>query len=430
MRTTGPSKWLDELQAELGLRRSEPEVQAVGQMQRDVFAHAAEPAVTPAGGGQSFLSSIPSFRDWLNTPEPAPAIKSLVSTLPASFEEWMTGGQQQPTPSGTPSAMPGQPPRPVDATIQDGRVTPPTSGGDWRSMPVQPTSGSHPEKQAIVYQEARAAGLDDEGARILVAVTETEGGLTGALGDQGQSRGPFQFYEGGQMPGFRAWVRQQGIQGDPNELVHDVRLATRYAASTYLGRAVAAGRAAGLSGADLATYVQQHGQVSVDPWKTGQNYQRLYGGGQGAPATVAAPVQQRQAPQSQAAPASAPAASRPGQYATAEENPNSAHYARPGAQKFRVRDEWGNEYQMTQEQMDKTPGGSSHLTVIGPVAMNAAAPSPVAASSSPGAGPAAPPSGVGSLPPAVVERWRRQFGRDPDAAEVQELLAEMTRFLA
>lgn len=50
---------------------------------------------------------------------------------------WMQTQQPQPTPSGTPSAMPGQPPRVVDATIQDGRTTPPTSGGDWRSMPVQ-----------------------------------------------------------------------------------------------------------------------------------------------------------------------------------------------------------------------------------------------------------------------------------------------------
>lgn len=160
--------------------------------------------------------------------------------------------------------------------------------GTPQAMPTgQTAGGSNPEKQAIAYQEARASGLDDEGARILIAVTETEGGLEGAIGDQGQSRGGYQFYEGGQMPGFRAWVRQQGIQGDPNDLVHDIRLTTRYAATGYLRRAIEAGRAEGLSGPDLATYVQRHGQVSENPERTGANYARLFGGS--APTAVAPP---------------------------------------------------------------------------------------------------------------------------------------------
>lgn len=156
-----------------------------------------------------------------------------------------------------------------------------TGGGalDAMSGTYQPSNASRHDKLVRIGQVARASGLDDEGARILQAVATTEGGLEGAIGDQGQSRGPYQFYEGGQMPAFRAWLREQGIQGDPNVLVHDVDLATRFAASTYLGAAIARGRAKGLSGSDLATYVQETGQVSETPWKTGDNYRALFGAG-------------------------------------------------------------------------------------------------------------------------------------------------------
>jgi len=134
-------------------------------------------------------------------------------------------------------------------------------------------------KQARIYRVALENGLDEEGARVLVAVTETEAGLFGALGDGGQSRGPFQFYEGGQMPAFRQWVQANGIPGDPNQLVHDPEIATSFAASNYLGAAIKRGQAQGLHGADLATYAQRTGQVSVSPERTGENYQRLFATG-------------------------------------------------------------------------------------------------------------------------------------------------------
>ncbi len=155
---------------------------------------------------------------------------------------------------------------------------------------------SHQGKLVRIGQVARATGLDDEGARILQAVATTEGGLGGAIGDQGQSRGPYQFYEGGQMPAFRSWLKAQGIQGDPNTLVNDVDLATRFAASTYLGDAIRRGRAKGLSGDKLATYVQETGQVSVDPWKTGDNYRALFGGGKDPFAVQPTPAQQSAPP--------------------------------------------------------------------------------------------------------------------------------------
>jgi hypothetical protein len=139
--------------------------------------------------------------------------------------------------------------------------------------------GKSPEGQQAVYRAARAAGRSDEDARILAAVTETEGGWGGAVGDQGQAHGIYQFHARGEMPAFKAWLQQQGIQGDPYQLAYDPDIATRYAATTYLGRALDEGRARGLSGAQLATYVQANGQRSVSPEKTGQNYERLFGAG-------------------------------------------------------------------------------------------------------------------------------------------------------
>lgn len=192
----------------------------------------------------------------------------------------------------------GSPPVNVDGIPPEGlpsaSSSPPAlpASGTPSAMPTgQPSNGSNPEQQAAAYQEARASGLDDEGARVLVAVTETEGGLTGAIGDQGQSRGGYQFHEGGQMPGFRAWLTKQGIQGDPNTLVNDIRLTTRYAATGYLRQAIEAGRAQGLHGADLATYVQRHGQVSESPERTGANYARLFGGAPALTAGVSSPAE-------------------------------------------------------------------------------------------------------------------------------------------
>ncbi len=239
--------------------------------------------------GQGLAEPAPLPMPEISQPDPLPIV---VSPRP---EAQIPNPQPRGAPAAMPSASEGDPSRTSQTAPPSGipDAQPPTEGGAGVATPAAMPqvsarapnlgSGTRGQKQARIYEVARASGLDDEGARVLVAVTETEGGLEGAIGDQGRSRGPFQFYEGGQMPGFRAWLGQQGVQGDPNTLVHDVDLATRYAASGYLGRAIAAGRAAGLRGADLATYVQEHGQVSVDPWKTGQNYQRLFGGS-GAPA--------------------------------------------------------------------------------------------------------------------------------------------------
>jgi hypothetical protein len=229
----------------------------------DPEATAATPAQPTTAPSRSW--KLPSPFDLFGAPEPEPAATTTTTAArPAA---------------GTPVAMPS--------------ASRPTSAGSPSF-----SSGKSPEGQSRVYQTAINSGLDDEGARVLVAVTETEGGWGGAIGDEGQSRGIYQMHERGEMPGFRAWVREQGIPGDPNQLAYDPEVATRYAATTYLGNAVKQGRAMGLSGPDLATFVQRTGQRSVRPETTGENYSRLFGAGARPGATPAeqTPAAQAQAP--------------------------------------------------------------------------------------------------------------------------------------
>ena len=216
-------------------------------------------------------------------------------------------------------------------TANVGTGTPTAFSGRPQAMPTSTVSfqgGKNPEGQQRVYQTALASGLDDEGARVLAAVTETEGGWGGAVGDQGQSHGVYEFHERGQMPGFKAWLQQQGIQGDPYQLAYDPEVATRYAATTYLGQAVREGRAQGLTGAELATYVQRHGQRSVAPEKTGENYRRLYA--TTAPSAEPAPTQYRPGTES----ASGPIRVVPGAKANSYWTSGGTHGGAPAADIF------------------------------------------------------------------------------------------------
>jgi murein DD-endopeptidase MepM/ murein hydrolase activator NlpD len=128
-----------------------------------------------------------------------------------------------------------------------------------------------------------ASWLGEQGQKALQAVLITEGGLNGARGDRGMSAGPLQFYEGGQLANF---AKQAGLTLDqaktyveqhPNEAVQwAIGTATN---PGYLGGAIAQGIAKGLTGADLATFAQRVGQVSVSPERAGQNFNALFAGG-------------------------------------------------------------------------------------------------------------------------------------------------------
>ncbi len=125
---------------------------------------------------------------------------------------------------------------------------------------------------------ARQLGLGEEGARAVMAIALTEGGMTGAIGDVagGGSYGPFQLYAQGQLPNYAA---SKGISvAEAIRLIQQNPLdSVRWALSGYLGNALKEGMAKGYKGPDLATYGQRYGQVSITPEKAGTNYQQLWG---------------------------------------------------------------------------------------------------------------------------------------------------------
>jgi hypothetical protein len=129
-----------------------------------------------------------------------------------------------------------------------------------------------------VVTQALQSGLDVEGAMVAAAIAKTEGGLGGAVGDRGSSFGPFQFYTGGQLPNF---ARAMGVSlAEAGQLARtrpDVAVQWALQPGGYLGEAIRAGQQQGLHGAKLATYAQQHGQVSVSPERAGQNFDALWG---------------------------------------------------------------------------------------------------------------------------------------------------------
>lgn len=289
--------------------------------------------------------------------------------------------QPAPTPSGTPSAMPGQPPRTVDATIQDGRVTPPTSGGDWRSMPVQPTNAGgentappatgeidNSSRQSFIRTAwpyvLRAAGGDQSLAELMMAKAISEHGDIG---------------KGGQIIGWNV----SGIKGTGD--------AGSFEADTWEdygnGRVDIRDRFAAYSGPEAGfgafmKFLQDNPRYhrALAEYRQTGNAEKLF------------------------------------------DDVNAAGYATDPiwSQKLRsIRDT--QVAPIVRQQQAADPRQSS-------MSQNAAA-APVAASSPPVAGPAAPPSGAG-LPPSVRERWVAQFGREPTPEESAELMTEMARFLA
>src|SRR5262245_1958108 len=132
------------------------------------------------------------------------------------------------------------------------------------------------------------SGLDVEGAMVAAAIAQTEGGLTGAVGDRGQSFGPFQFHTGGQLRNF---ARDMGVSlAEAGQLARtrpDVAVQWALRPGGYLGDSIRTGQRQGLHGAQLATYAQHYGQVSVSPERAGTNFNALWANGQGdVPTTV------------------------------------------------------------------------------------------------------------------------------------------------
>ena len=294
---------------------------------------------------------------------------------------WMQTQQAQPTPSGTPSAMPGQPPRTVDATIQDGRTTPPSAGGDWRSMPVQrPMNADTPP----------ATGDIDNSSRESFVRT--------------------------------AWPYMlQAANGDQNLAELMMAKAISENGSIGTGRPFWANNFSGIKGEGDA------GSVEADTWED-------YGNG---------PVNIRDRFAVYSTPQAGMAAFMDFLRNNSRYHGALARYQQTGnadalfddilAAGYATDKQWANKVRsirdtqvapIVRQQQAADPRQSS-------MSPNAAAPSPVAASPSPAAsaGPASSGGGAG-LPPSVVAGWRQMYGRDPDPQEAQELMTEMARFLA
>jgi hypothetical protein len=128
-----------------------------------------------------------------------------------------------------------------------------------------------------IGQAAIKAGLGAEGAKVAQAIAVTEGGLTGAVGDVsgGGSFGPFQFYAQGQLRNFAASMKMSTEQAK-QAIARNPEVAIDWALRGYLGNTIRVGMQRGLSGAQLATYAQDKGQVSESPERAGVNYRSLF----------------------------------------------------------------------------------------------------------------------------------------------------------
>lgn len=129
----------------------------------------------------SFLAEAvaPVVRQAVENAMPRPGIQPFELPTFESLALWRTAEEPTPAPqppsSAAPAAMPTAAPRTVEATIQDGRVTPPSAGGQWDALPVRSTE----------RQPASAGGGDiDNSSRESFVRTAWPYMLQAANGDQ------------------------------------------------------------------------------------------------------------------------------------------------------------------------------------------------------------------------------------------------------
>jgi hypothetical protein len=233
----------------------------------------AQPATAPQTAADLFA---PTDQAAAAAPEPAaPRAADL-------FAEPITGAPPEPVVS----AQPVVPVQPGGLTVTP--TTAELSGGGAGTRNLTPRA-----QQILADSADIASWLGPDGQKALQAILVTEGGMNNARGDNAASAGPLQFFgeEGGRAGQLNVFARDRGLtlaqartyaEQNPAEAV-------RWAIGTpdapgYLGKALANGQRQGLTGADLATYAQHYGQVSVSPERAGANYSALFGAGE-APLT-------------------------------------------------------------------------------------------------------------------------------------------------
>lgn len=148
----------------------------------------------------------------------------------------------------------------------------------------QPASRGLAERAAIqdarlryFYNLALEITRDIEFSRAITAVAAREGGLYGAIGDNGRSHGPLQFHLYGQLPNFAKKLNAPlPVAGETARSPENWDKVIKFAWEGYLGDAYREGKARGLTGPDLATYISQYGQRSVNPGLSGKKYTELF----------------------------------------------------------------------------------------------------------------------------------------------------------
>ena len=140
---------------------------------------------------------------------------------------------------------------------------------------------SNTDTSSLKYQILSLSARYGLPTRVVEAILITEGGLAGDVGDRGFSFGPFQFYGGGgQLNNFAA---QYGFGKDWRSagqyILKNPLVAADWALRPggYLGDTIRSGMSQGIQGADLATYAQKYGQVSVTPERAGRVYNSISG---------------------------------------------------------------------------------------------------------------------------------------------------------
>lgn len=308
---------------------------------------AQQPQQQPASGGSGF------------------DLGGLVRALTATWRD----PEPAPTPSGTPSAMPGQNRPLVEATIQDGRVTPPTSGGDWRSMPVRaPMNADTPPATGDIDNSSRASFV--------------------------RTAWPYML---------------QAAGGDQNLAELMIAKAISENGSIGTGRPFWANNFSGIKGEGDA------GSVEADTWED-------YGNG---------PVNIRDRFAAYSTPQAGMAAFMDFLRNNSRYHGALARYQETGnadalfddilAAGYATDKQWANKVRAIRDSQVApiVRGQTADPRQSSMNAVGAASSSPLA--TGPAAGPPAG-SGAGSLPPQVAQKWRQQFGRDATPDEVAELM--------
>lgn len=139
--------------------------------------------------------------------------------------------------------------------------------------------------QQRLWTEAKAAGYDDEAARVAVAIAQAEGLDATAPGDQGHSVGIWQFYFGEppRTGAGNAWASVLGLPWRVAQalLAQDPWRANEWWLKGELGGAIDQGRKLGLTGPSLALWAGRAAERPAEGNEVhyAQAYERIWGSG-------------------------------------------------------------------------------------------------------------------------------------------------------